>query len=94
MQSERHYRGSSFINSYLNSLKSKALDIQEKLIHKNQELSIQNFKEFFLGSEEKQKLLVPIFQDHNNKIRELVGKGYALGTFEGYTTSLKHTIEF
>jgi site-specific recombinase XerD len=39
-------------------------------------------------------MLVPIFQDHNNKIKELVGKEYAAGTLERYTTSLKHTIEF
>lgn len=39
-------------------------------------------------------MLVPIFQDHNNKIKELIGKEYAPGTLERYTTSLKHTIEF
>lgn len=32
------------INSYLDLLKSKVLDIQMELIHKNQELSIENFK--------------------------------------------------
>jgi len=57
-------------------------------------LSIENFKELLFGSEEKQRMLVPIFQDHNNKIKELVGKEYAPGTLERYTTSLKHTIEF
>lgn len=82
------------INSYLDLLKSKVLDIQMELIHKNQELSIENFKELLFGSKEKQRMLVPIFQDHNNKIKELVGKEYAPGTLERYTTSLKHTIEF
>jgi site-specific recombinase XerD len=82
------------INSYLDLLKSKVLDIQMELIHKNQELNIYNFKELLFGSEEKQRMLVPIFQDHNNKIKELVGKEYAPGTLERYTTSLKHTIEF
>lgn len=82
------------INSYLDLLKSKVLDIQMELIHKNQELNIENFKELLFGSEEKQRMLVPIFQDHNNKIKELVGKEYAPGTLERYTTSLKHTIEF
>jgi site-specific recombinase XerD len=82
------------INSYLDLLKSKVLDIQMELIHKNQELSIENFKELLFGSEEKQRMLVPIFKDHNNKIKELVGKEYAPGTLERYTTSLKHTIEF
>ena len=82
------------INSYLDLLKSKVLDIQMELIHKNLELSIENFKELLFGSEEKQRMLVPIFRDHNNKIKELVGKEYAPGTLERYTTSLKHTIEF
>ncbi|WP_163409806.1 site-specific integrase [Flavobacterium ajazii] len=82
------------INGYLDVIKSKVLDIQMELIHKNQELNIDNFKELLFGSDEKQRMLVPIFQDHNNKIKELVGKEYAPGTLERYTTSLKHTIEF
>ncbi len=82
------------INSYLDVIKSKVLDIQMELIHKNQNLSIENFKELLFGSDEKQRMLVPIFQDHNNKIKELVGKEYAPGTLERYATSLKHTIEF
>ena len=82
------------INGYLDILKSKVLDIQMELIHKNQELSIDNFKELLFGSDEKQRMLIPIFQDHNNKIKELLGKEYAPGTLERYNTSLKHTIEF
>ncbi|CAM4264183.1 site-specific integrase [Flavobacterium terrigena] len=39
-------------------------------------------------------MLVPIFQYHNNKIKELVGQEYAAGTLERYETSLKHTKEF
>ena len=65
-----------------------------ELLHRNEALTIENFKSKILGTEERQRMLVPIFQDHNNKIKELVGKEYALGTLERYTTSLKHTIEF
>ena len=65
-----------------------------ELIHRNEVLSIENFKSKLLGSEERHRKLIPIFQDHNNKIKELVGKEYAAGTLERYTTSLKHTIEF
>jgi site-specific recombinase XerD len=82
------------INSYLDLMKSKVLDAQMELIHRNQTLSIENFKSKLLGTEERRRMLVPIFQDHNNKIKELVGKEYAPGTLERYTTSLKHTIEF
>ena len=82
------------INSYLDLMKSKVLDAQMELLHRNEALSIENFKNKLLGTEERQRMLVPIFQDHNNKIKELVGKEYAPGTLERYTTSLKHTIEF
>lgn len=82
------------INSYLDLMKSKVLDAQMELLHRNEALTIENFKSKLLGTEERQRMLVPIFQDHNNKIKELVGKEYAPGTLERYTTSLKHTIEF
>ena len=82
------------INSYLDLMKSKVLDAQMELLHRNEALSIENFKNKLLGNEERQRMLVPIFQDHNNKIKELVGKEYAPGTLERYTTSLKHTLEF
>jgi site-specific recombinase XerD len=82
------------INSYLDLMKSKVLDAQMELLHRNEALSIENFKNKLLGNEERHRMLVPIFQDHNNKIKELVGKEYAPGTLERYTTSLKHTIEF
>lgn len=82
------------INSYLDLMKSKVLNAQMELLHRNETLTIENFKNKLLGTEERQRMLVPIFQDHNNKIKELVGKEYVPGTLERYTTSLKHTIEF
>lgn len=82
------------INSYLDLMKSKVLDAQMELLHRNEALTIENFKIKILGTEERQRMLIPIFQDHNNKIKELVGKEYAPGTLERYTTSMKHTIEF
>ncbi len=82
------------INSYLNLVRAKVLNAQMELMHQNKNLTIENFKEKLLGTEQRQRTLIPIFQDHNNKIKELVGKEYALGTLERYKTSLSHTIEF
>jgi hypothetical protein len=39
-------------------------------------------------------MLVPIFEEHNRKIKELVGQEYAPGTLERYQTSLKQTKDF
>jgi site-specific recombinase XerD len=82
------------LNEYLDLLRSKIFDIQMELIHRNESLTIEVFKNRLLGIKEHEHMLIPIFKDHNNKIKELVGKEYAPGTLERYNTSLKHTIEF
>lgn len=82
------------INNHLDLLKNQIRDAEMELIHKKAPVTIETIKSKLLGIDERARMLVPIFQDHNNKIKELIGKEYALGTLERYTTSLKHTIEF
>jgi site-specific recombinase XerD len=82
------------INNHLDLLKSQIRDAEMELIHKKIALTTETIKSKLLGVDERARMLVPIFQDHNNKIKELIGKEYAPGTLERYTTSLKHTIEF
>lgn len=82
------------INSHLDYLKNQVLEAEKKLFKKDISITSENLKNELFGFSETKRMLVPIFQDHNNKIKELVGKEYAPGTLERYTTSLKHTIEF
>ena len=82
------------LNNYLDLMKSKVFDIQMDLIHKNQELSLENFKSRILGTHQRAKMLIPIYQNHNDKIEELIGNGYAYGTLERFKISLKHLQEF
>ena len=82
------------INNHLDLLKNQIRDAEMELIHKKTPVTIETIKSKLLGIDERARMLVPIFQDHNNKIKELIGKEYAPGTLERYTTSLKHTIEF
>ena len=82
------------INSHLDMLRIQIIDMQMELIHKKIPVTTETLKSKILGVDERQRTLIPIFQDHNNKIKELVGKEYAPGTLERYKTSLSHTIEF
>ena len=82
------------INSQLDYLKNQVLEAEKRLFKKDINITSENLKSELLGLSESKRLLVAIFQDHNNKIKELVGREYAPGTLERYTTSLKHTIEF
>ena len=82
------------LNEYLDLMKSKVFDIQMGLIHRNEEITIEVFKNILNGTKERHRLLIPIFEEHNNKIKELIGIEYAPGTYERYKTSLKHTKDF
>jgi site-specific recombinase XerD len=82
------------LNGYLDLMKSKVFDIQMELIHKNEELSLENFKSRILGTHQRERMLIPIYQNHNDKIEELIGNGYAYGTLERFKISLKHIEEF
>ena len=82
------------INSHLDYLKNQVLEAEKRLFKKDIKVSSENLKNELFGAAETKRMLIPIFQDHNNKIKELVGKEYAPGTLERYKTSLRHTIEF
>ncbi|GIZ09057.1 site-specific integrase [Flavobacterium sp. UMI-01] len=82
------------INNHLDMLRIQIIDIQMELLHKKIPITAETLKSKLLGTADQARMLIPIFQDHNNKIKELVGKEYAPGTLERYNTSLKHTKEF
>jgi site-specific recombinase XerD len=82
------------INGHLDNLRTKILIAEKELNKKDIPVNLETLKNVLLGTKERPRLLVPIFQDHNNKMKELVGKEYAQGTLDRYTTSLRHTIEF
>jgi site-specific recombinase XerD len=82
------------LNEYLDLMKSKIFDIQMELIHRNEPLTIEVFKNRLLGIHERERMLIPIFEEHNRKVEELLGLEYAPGTLERYKTSLKHTKDF
>ena len=64
------------INSHLDYLKSKIYDAEKNLIKNDIPINSETLKNKLLGIEERQRTLIPIFKDHNNKIKELVGKEY------------------
>ena len=82
------------INGHLDNLRTKILIAEKELNKKDIPVNLETLKNMLLGPKERQRLLVPIFEEHNNKIKELLGIEYAPGTYERYQTSLKHTKDF
>ncbi|SIR30883.1 site-specific integrase [Pontibacter lucknowensis] len=82
------------LNAYLDSLQAKLYEAHRQLIDADAPVTAESLKNKFLGREEKGKMLVKVFEDHNKKIADLVGEEFSPGTLERYTTSLKHTQDF
>ncbi len=82
------------INKHLDLLRMQITDAEMELIHQKIPLTVETLKNKLLGVSEQRRMLIPIFQDHNDKVEALVNQEYAPGTLERYKTSLKHTQEF
>jgi site-specific recombinase XerD len=82
------------INSYLDILKNKVYEYQKELIHAGTPVTADTMRNKVLGVEHNQRMLIPIFKDHNNKIEQLVNNEFSPNTARRYKTSLSHTIEF
>ena len=82
------------INSRLDLYKANVYEVEKRLFMNEIKINFENFRNEYQGKKSRVRLLIPIFEEHNCKIKELVGQEYAPGTLELYTTSLKHTIEF
>jgi site-specific recombinase XerD len=82
------------LNLYLKSLEQQVYDAHHTLMKDKTIATASSLKTKLQGTEQRARMLVPIFQEHNDKIETLVGQEFAPGTLERYKTSLKHTIEF
>ena len=82
------------LNMYLKTLEQQVYDAHHTLMKDKTIATASSLKTKLQGTEQRARMLVPIFQEHNNKVETLVGQEFATGTLERYKTSLKHTIEF
>ena len=82
------------INSHLDMLRIQIIDMQMELVHKKIPVTTETLKSKILGVDDRERMIIPIYQNHNDKIEDLIGNGYAYGTLERFKISLKHLQEF
>lgn len=93
-QAKGNTESSRTINSYLDNIKVKANTLFLTLSLEDPNLKLETFINHFLGKKQKARMLVPIFRDHNQRIKQLVGADYSIETYEIYERTLRHTVEF
>ncbi|CAM4070969.1 site-specific integrase [Gillisia limnaea] len=81
---------SKSINRFLDSIKSKLYDINDRLIRVNQSISSKIIRDIYFGKGEEQRMLMEIFQEHNDQMKKLIGKGYTKGTMQRYNACKAH----
>ncbi|TMU56734.1 site-specific integrase [Flagellimonas algicola] len=82
------------LNSYLSKIRTDLYLHADKLKGQGQTLTAVSLKESYLGLDKPNKMLLEIFQEHNNQVESLVGRDFAAGTSERYRTAMSHLKEY
>lgn len=82
------------INKNLDRLRVKMDETHDNLIREKIEITTETMWNDFNGFKEAPKSLLTVFQDHNDKIKALIGKDFTKGTLTKYNTTKKHVESF
>jgi site-specific recombinase XerD len=82
------------LNAYLDTLQGRVYEAQRQLIADNLPVTIDKLRQRLGGEKRKSRMLIEIFKNHNEQLRQLVDKDFAPGTLERYETALSHTVLF
>jgi len=82
------------LNYYLDALVQKAYEAKRMAIEQDKMITPDLIKDILFGNGEKVRMVLEIFQEHNDRFSELVGKEFAKSTLTRYKTSLEHTRNF
>ena len=85
---------SKSFNFYLKTFEQKVYDTYHELMRDKESVTCESLKNKLLGKGERTRMLIPIFEDHNNRMEKLIDKEFAQGTLTRYKTCLKHTKAF
>ena len=82
------------LNAYLDSIRYKLYGIQRELEDENKTVTAELLKNRYMGINEANVSFVELYTEHNQKLKELIGKGFTAATLTRHETSMKHVIEF
>ncbi|MEM8937943.1 MAG: site-specific integrase [Bacteroidota bacterium] len=80
----------SKFNRFLDTVKNRCFEIHDTLLREHQDISAPIIKNIYLGKEGKEWMVLEIFQDHNEEMESLLGKGFTKGTLQRYKAAYKH----
>jgi len=82
------------LNAYLDTLQTKVYEVRRKLLEKNEIITSNALRNVLKGTHENAKMIMKIFQQHNEEVKSLIGKDFSAATLERYKTAYDHTKSF
>ena len=82
------------LNAYLDILQNKVYEVRRQLLEKNETITAEGLRNTLKGTNETARMIMKIFQQHNDELKSLVGKDFSAATLERYKTSFDHTKSF
>jgi hypothetical protein len=82
------------VNLFLDTIKARIFEIHRQLILNGEKISAEAIRNKYQGKTDRQRMLMEIFQDHNDRMETLLNDEFSPGTLERYKTSYKHTFDF
>lgn len=82
------------LNTYLDEIKHKLYNIHGKLVAKGKTFTAQTIVDRLFATEKNERMLIALYQEHNEGIRELVGREYSIGRYYQHNRTMKHLKNF
>lgn len=82
------------INRYISSIKNKVYQHHQRFIEKGEPITAIKLRDAFLEKDTNAKMLLKIFQEHNDQIEKLIGIDFAANTLVRYKTTLNHLTNY
>lgn len=82
------------LNHYLETVRTQILRIHRELEQDNKPITAEILKRHYYGESETPKMLLEVFEEHNKKCSELIGKDYVRATVMYYERTARYLSEF
>ncbi|HTN20211.1 MAG TPA: site-specific integrase [Pelobium sp.] len=82
------------LNAFLDDVQFKFLELHRRMSEADECITVETLKNRFIGKSEKVRTLLFVFEEHNQKMKSLVGQEFEKSTLQRYETALMHTRDF
>ena len=82
------------LNRFMATIRHKINKIHHHLIEEGEPFTVHDVKDKYLGKDKKYKMLLELFDEHNQQMEKLIGIEFALATYKRYHTTRSHVSEY